>query len=72
MGDYAKLAVFIVVLLLSVSLMSVAIDYLGDISSLRMQPRRAKARPSRSRSLAPPGARCSPSSRSTTRPGPST
>jgi transglutaminase-like putative cysteine protease len=36
MGDYAKLAVFIVVLLLSVSLMSVAIDYLGDISDVEL------------------------------------
>ena len=36
MGDYAKLAVFIAVLLLSVSLMSVAIDYLGDISDIEL------------------------------------
>lgn len=36
MGDYTKLAVFIVVLLLSVSLMSVAINYLGDISDVEL------------------------------------
>ncbi len=36
MGDYAKLAVFVAVLLLSVSLMAVAIDYLGDLSDVEL------------------------------------
>jgi transglutaminase-like putative cysteine protease len=36
MKDYYKLAVFIAVLLLSVSLMSVAIDILGDISDVEL------------------------------------
>ncbi|MFB0558885.1 MAG: transglutaminase family protein, partial [Candidatus Bathyarchaeia archaeon] len=37
MGDYAKLAVFIAVLLLSVSMMSVAINYLGDLSDVELE-----------------------------------
>ena len=37
MNSYAKLAVFIGVLLLSVSLMSVAIEYLGDLSNVDFQ-----------------------------------
>jgi transglutaminase-like putative cysteine protease len=47
MRNYAKLAVFIAVLLFSVSLMSVAIDYLGDISDidLDMQPQPHPTRP---------------------------
>jgi transglutaminase-like putative cysteine protease len=47
MGDYAKLAVFIAVLLLSVSMMSVAIDYLGDISDIEldMEPQDQETEP---------------------------
>ena len=37
MNSYAKLAVFIGVLLFSVSLMSVAINYLGDLSDVDFQ-----------------------------------
>jgi transglutaminase-like putative cysteine protease len=36
MGDYAKLAVFVAVLLLSVSMIAVAIDYLGDLSKVEL------------------------------------
>ncbi len=36
MGDYAKLAIFVAVLLLSVSLMAIAIDYLGDLSDVEL------------------------------------
>jgi len=36
MGDYAKLAVFVAVLLLSVSMIAVAIDYLGDLSQVEL------------------------------------
>ncbi len=37
MNSYAKLAVFIGVLLFSVSLMSVAINFLGDLSNVDFQ-----------------------------------